>query len=181
MRPVRIQRQRTKGWKMPPNTVCVTRPGKYGNPFNFTSAEFSFTALAFGCRGDRAGRIKASVKAFREWVGSDPTKRTVGFERGVVIEGPNKQRIEIGARATAGRAPSLEEIRRDLRGKNLACFCALDQPCHADVLLELANTPAVAETDRAAPGDTGLVSGVSSEQTSPANEGSSLSPGGGAV
>lgn len=27
----------------------------------------------------------------------------------------------------------------DLRGKNLACWCALDAPCHADVLLELAN------------------------------------------
>jgi hypothetical protein len=26
-----------------------------------------------------------------------------------------------------------------LRGKNLACFCKLDQPCHADVLLEFAN------------------------------------------
>lgn len=27
----------------------------------------------------------------------------------------------------------------DLRGKNLGCWCALDAPCHADVLLELAN------------------------------------------
>jgi hypothetical protein len=27
----------------------------------------------------------------------------------------------------------------DLRGKNLACWCPLDAPCHADVLLELAN------------------------------------------
>jgi hypothetical protein len=26
-----------------------------------------------------------------------------------------------------------------LRGKNLACWCALDQPCHRNVLLELAN------------------------------------------
>ena len=26
-----------------------------------------------------------------------------------------------------------------LRGKDLACFCPLDQPCHADILLELAN------------------------------------------
>lgn len=26
-----------------------------------------------------------------------------------------------------------------LRGKNLACWCPLDQPCHADVLLRLAN------------------------------------------
>jgi len=29
-----------------------------------------------------------------------------------------------------------------LRGKNLACWCALDAPCHADVLLEIANGPA---------------------------------------
>lgn len=27
----------------------------------------------------------------------------------------------------------------ELSGKNLACWCPLDQPCHADVLLELAN------------------------------------------
>jgi hypothetical protein len=26
-----------------------------------------------------------------------------------------------------------------LRGKNLACYCPLDQPCHADILLEWAN------------------------------------------
>ncbi len=28
---------------------------------------------------------------------------------------------------------------QDLRGKDLMCFCPLDQPCHADVLLEIAN------------------------------------------
>ena len=26
-----------------------------------------------------------------------------------------------------------------LKGKNLACWCPLDQPCHADILLEVAN------------------------------------------
>jgi hypothetical protein len=31
--------------------------------------------------------------------------------------------------------------QQELRGKDLMCFCALDQPCHADVLLELANKP----------------------------------------
>ncbi len=35
-------------------------------------------------------------------------------------------------------APTDEDIA-SLRGKNLSCFCPLDQPCHADVLLELAN------------------------------------------
>jgi len=33
-----------------------------------------------------------------------------------------------------------EEIKRSLRGKNLACWCPLDKPCHADVLLEIANS-----------------------------------------
>lgn len=31
--PQRIQRRRSKGWKMPPNTVYVGRPTKWGNPF----------------------------------------------------------------------------------------------------------------------------------------------------
>lgn len=28
----------------------------------------------------------------------------------------------------------------ELKGKNLACWCALDKPCHADVLLEIVNS-----------------------------------------
>ena len=31
--PIRIQRKRTKGWRMPENTVYVGRGSKYGNPF----------------------------------------------------------------------------------------------------------------------------------------------------
>jgi hypothetical protein len=30
-------------------------------------------------------------------------------------------------------------IRKDLHGKNVACWCPLDQFCHADVLLKIAN------------------------------------------
>jgi hypothetical protein len=40
-------------------------------------------------------------------------------------------------RAELESAP--EDVRRELRGKNLACWCRLDQPCHADVLLRVAN------------------------------------------
>lgn len=32
-----------------------------------------------------------------------------------------------------------EAAIEELRGKNLACWCPLDAPCHADVLLEIAN------------------------------------------
>lgn len=34
--------------------------------------------------------------------------------------------------------PTADELKT-LRGKNLACWCKLGSPCHADVLLELAN------------------------------------------
>ena len=45
----------------------------------------------------------------------------------------------------AGNPTTIDDVRRDLRGKNLACWCPLVDndgnrvPCHADVLLELAN------------------------------------------
>ena len=32
-----------------------------------------------------------------------------------------------------------DDIRAELAGKNLACRCPLDQPCHADILLEISN------------------------------------------
>ena len=32
-----------------------------------------------------------------------------------------------------------EIVRAELRGKDLVCWCPLGQPCHADVLLEVAN------------------------------------------
>lgn len=41
-----------------------------------------------------------------------------------------------------GAADEMKIQREDiqeLRGKDLACWCPLDKPCHADILLELAN------------------------------------------
>jgi hypothetical protein len=34
-----------------------------------------------------------------------------------------------------------QDIRRELRGKNLACWCKSDEPCHCDYLLRIANAP----------------------------------------
>lgn len=94
MEPIRIQRKRTKGWKMPENTVSVTRPGMWGN----------WAAWRLGLTHG-----EAAVAAFREWVETEASY------------------------AWKGRAAI------DLRGKNLACWCKVGEPCHADVLLELAN------------------------------------------
>jgi hypothetical protein len=39
--------------------------------------------------------------------------------------------------------PTIAEIQRDLRGRDLVCWCPLDEACHADVLMEVANGPIV--------------------------------------
>jgi Domain of unknown function (DUF4326) len=138
--PIRIQRQRAKGWRMPPNTVSVTRPGKWGNPFDFRASDCCWLALSYGCRGDRRGRQEASVKAFRDWITPQARgRKLVRMERGVLI-GNDEKSFQIGPRFIVGPPPTIDSVRTELRGKNLACFCAIDQPCHADVLLELANT-----------------------------------------
>jgi hypothetical protein len=40
----------------------------------------------------------------------------------------------------AGRLTvTVEDVKRELPGRDLACYCPLDEPCHADVLLAVAN------------------------------------------
>ena len=34
---------------------------------------------------------------------------------------------------------SVDDVKRELRGRDLACYCPLHEPCHADVLLAVAN------------------------------------------
>ena len=93
--PRRIQRKRTRGWKMPPNTVYVGRPTSWGNPW------------IVGNGYDAA----AVVELYRMWL--------VGIYNATAL-------------------PPTPDLR-PLRGKHLACWCRIGNPCHADVLLELAN------------------------------------------
>jgi hypothetical protein len=99
-KPHRIQLSRKKGWRLPPNTVVVARPTKWGN----------HVAVAFGYHNR-----KDAAALYRSWL----TTNTVGWYSEL-------------------RDWVLSHMG-ELRGKNLACWCALDQPCHADVLLEIAN------------------------------------------
>lgn len=116
----RIQRRRTKGWRMPENTVNVGRPSKWGNPFAIKSVD----ALGFYPYGWKV-LGEPSVASFnRIYMNeTDAAARSVHLYRGEI-----ELLLSIGARDLS-----------ELRGKNLACWCPLDQPCHADVLLELAN------------------------------------------
>ena len=47
--PARIQRKRTKGWKMPANTVYVGRGSRWGNPHTFANSGNVHPAIRFAC------------------------------------------------------------------------------------------------------------------------------------
>jgi hypothetical protein len=140
-KPIRVQLSRKKGWRMPPNTVKVDRTTKWGNPFNFKAPSHCWTALSYGCKGDPKGRHEASVLAFKEWVKSGKFMLLTGVGL-YATNGKKKVAFAVSPDVAAPKAPSLKQIAEQLGGKNLACWCPLDAPCHADVLLELANRPA---------------------------------------
>lgn len=108
--PVRIQLSRKKGWQMPANTVSVARgPGRKWG-----------NPFRVGVHGD----ARECVRRYRHLCA------------GLI------DRLTQPAPAYADQSASLDAVRNDieeLRGRNLACWCPLDAPCHADVLLKLAN------------------------------------------
>jgi hypothetical protein len=114
-KPVRLQRRRTKGFRLvSPNGLKIA---------------YVTRPTIFGnpFKGPNA------VDAYRRYL-AGVTPIELGLEAGVTF---------------AGRAPKWSH-RRDvldmlpkLRGANLACFCPLTRPCHADVLLELSNSDSV--------------------------------------
>ncbi len=101
--PQRIQRRRTKGWRMPVGAVYVGRGTQWGNP------------IRIGIPGpdDYIVETREDAVAKYRYEIVQMNGGFVGFNRVWVAE--------------------------HLRGKDLACWCPLDRPCHADVLLELAN------------------------------------------
>ncbi|NDC16182.1 MAG: DUF4326 domain-containing protein [Synechococcaceae bacterium WB9_2_170] len=96
IKPERIQRRRTAGWRMPPNTIYVGRPTKWGNPFDWQNH----------------GHADA-VSLFEQHLISNPAL--------------------------------VAAARTQLAGRHLACWCSPEKPCHADVLLSVANTTEAAQ------------------------------------
>lgn len=99
MTPRRIQRRRTKGYRLPEGAVYVGRPTRWGNPYR---------------AGEELRSGPAEVVAwYRYWLLSQPAM--------------------------------VRRVRQELAGKDLACWCPTGQPCHADVLLAVANAPEAAD------------------------------------
>lgn len=113
--PERIQLRRHRGWRKPEGAVVVTRGTDWGNPFVVGQPLEISTPMPY----DKQRREKGEWFA---WGGFITAEVAVAMFRAWVVF----QRL----------AP---QIRSELRGRDLACWCRLDQPCHADVLLEIAN------------------------------------------
>jgi len=73
-------------------------------------------------------------------------KRGVGSRPWTAEDAVEQYRQDIEHKTSTDRPDGSEPLDLSpLRGKNLACWCRLDAPCHADVLLKLANTPVCEE------------------------------------
>ena len=113
-RPKRIQRKRSKGWRLPENARCVTRPGVFGNPF------VGADAVAAHAHWLECGKTAAEVVADAGRLGYDV--RLAGERYG----------------HRSGHAQREAAVAR-LKGFDLACACPVGSRCHADVLLNIAN------------------------------------------
>jgi len=107
----RIQLKRTRGWRLPENAISVARPGRWGNPF----------------------KIGADVDDVPYWI--------------VKQAGHSIFSLAAGAKITRELAIAFFRVwaiknldLTPLRDKDyLACWCRLDESCHADVIIELLN------------------------------------------
>jgi hypothetical protein len=95
---------------MPDNTVYVGRPSKWGNPFSGPDAVEKYFKIIHD--------LFLVNSQMREW-----------------REGGRTYELLFMIREAFQSQKGVDE----LRGKDLACWCPLDKPCHADVLLEIAN------------------------------------------
>lgn len=103
--PQRIQRKRSKGWRLPDGAAIVDRMTKWGNPFIVNPGYKPGSGNPqFGMN---VPTVEDAIECYRLYV-------LCQIECGV---------LDIN----------------ELRGKDLACWCKIGQPCHADVLLEIAN------------------------------------------
>lgn len=119
----RIQRKRTKGFKMPENAIYVGRPTKWGNPIKLVGDQIYINA------GYRR-------KILDKWVWY-----SLGDISDVIhlyeLLWSHRSFADLDLQYWSDHFATLN--LNELKGHDLACFCNLDTPCHADILIKLAN------------------------------------------
>lgn len=143
--PVRLQLSRRKGFDLQALSLAtnglpavkVDRSTRFGNPLECKQPygcpyDEKFDRYAWEEDDGSIHPFCCCVDAYRHYVETglknEPTRTGyLWFGIEAILGYPHRARLLAGL-------PSL-------RGKNLACWCKLGSPCHADVLLDLANRP----------------------------------------
>lgn len=133
--PNRVRLSRVKGWRMPPDTIKVARPGVFGNPWRVGNPG-QLVLRKWPVTYDLQLPIdnQSAVNAYRLWLVGD-----YEWWMGPPVDMFHTKGWELLHAAIAEARAALLSALPTLRGKHLACTCHPDQPCHADVLLEIAN------------------------------------------
>lgn len=126
--PKRIQRKRSKGWRKPGGAVYVGRGSCWGNPYPvYESLKNGHGDIISGKQLIRSPQeaVRLYSKKMMPYIAHDLRYNSMGnFLISVAF---------------------IESAQYALHGKDLLCWCPLDQPCHADVLLKIANSMAITE------------------------------------
>lgn len=156
--PRRIQRRRARGWSLEAEggAIYVGRPTRWGNPFTFHHKATGLVrepGVLTGQPWEFEGRISGPGNLHPYALPDGPIIRCEVrwathvelvelYRRILHREADPAIRSAWGPRYLTDRCPvevTAEDVRRELAGHNLACWCPLDRPCHADVLLAVAN------------------------------------------
>lgn len=156
--PERLQRKRTKGYRLPSGAVYVGRPTRFGNPFQDRDRSRGLVRFGpqhlerFGRAWDYEGRC-SGPGSHDVWFSSDDIVKTnvrwatreelVELFRLTLTDPTPGMRSAYPSRGGHFLKVTVEDIRRELAGKDLACWCPLPPPgepdiCHAAVLLAVA-------------------------------------------
>lgn len=130
----RITMSRAKGWRKPEGAIVVARPSIWGNPW------VAGNPGTFMDRGDKRITIlpidaERAVDLFETWL-ADAAAPSLFLPH--TAQWPNPMIRGMHDALHARRMQILANLDQ-LRGHDLCCWCKPGEPCHADVLLRLAN------------------------------------------
>lgn len=137
--PQRVQRKRTKGSRLADGVLSIARPSRYGNPFRIVG-----TAVV--------GISWSDIVEREHGIGAMGTADVV-YAEAVDRLGAANHAVELYRELLVVRRREWESARFakwiiDARGKDVACYCSVAEPCHGDPLLEVANAKDIEVEDR---------------------------------
>lgn len=130
---IRIQRRRAKGWRAPEGAVYVGRGTRFGNPYKLGETCVRYPAIN-GDRWELEGRLSKTPGRQHHFLHPNGT---ITWHQ---VELASIKQILTLYREWLESCPGLaEQARSELAGRDLMCWCP-PGPCHADVLIDIANT-----------------------------------------